>query len=159
MARKSIFELDLVRIARWHRRCSLLLVAMILVWVGMILMMVNSVALPAVVEFGISVFFFVSVVVSVWFVVMQQISMGGNVVSVILYGLLAVVMSVFALVVVASTGGTILRLAGVKTGFAGVSRDEMDKLRPGHCRGCGYSREGLELLQECPECERVPQVI
>jgi hypothetical protein len=159
LAQKSIFELDLVRIAKWHRRCSMLAAAMILVWIIFILVKANTVEMPTAVMISVVVFLYGGIAVSIVFIVALRRAMGSNIFSLILYGILALFFNVILLLAVASSAGIIMRLAGVKAGFLGVSPDSWDKLRPGHCRGCGYSRESLEILQECPECNRVPQVI
>jgi len=159
MAQKSIFELDLVRIAKWHRRSSLFAFVVILSWILLTLLSVNSINLPPSVAVGILIFFWFLVPVSMVLVIALQRSLGSSVLICILYGILTVFFSLLVLLASASNAGTVLRLAGAKPGFTGLPRDQWDKLRPGHCRGCGYSRESLEILQECPECRRVPQVI
>lgn len=159
MAQKTIFELDLVRIARWQRRSVWLVLVVILTMVGMLLASMNSIAIPEVVSVGVTVLYFVSLVVAVVFVVMLQRACGSSALELIFYGFLTIWLSFLMVLISTSRAGMILRLAGAKSGFLGVGKDQWDKLRVGHCRGCGYSREGLELLQECPECERVPQVI
>ncbi|MFK7883317.1 MAG: hypothetical protein AB8F26_03920 [Phycisphaerales bacterium] len=53
---------------------------------------------------------------------------------------------------------TKLKVDGAKVGLLGVPKSEYPKLRCGHCIGCGYDRSGLELLQTCPECGRIPDV-
>ena len=159
LAQKSIFELDLVRIAKWHRRCAILAGVMIVIWILNILLNINHIFMPELISVGLGAILLVSVVVSIVFVIALRRAMGSNIASLVLYGLITIFFNIIVLLAVASSAGIILRLAGVKTGFFGVPPDDWDKLRPGHCRGCGYSRESLEILQECPECRRVPQVI
>jgi len=159
VAQKSIFELDLVRIAKWHRLCSLLAGAMIVIWTINILLEVNDFSIPQYVSVSLTTILFASVAASIVFVIALRRAMGSNIASLVLYGLITLFFNIIALLAVASSAGIILRLAGVKTGLLGIAPDNWDKLRPGHCRGCGYSRESLEILQECPECRRVPQVI
>ncbi len=131
----------------------------ILIWVGWILLAVNISPFPVAIGAVMWVFYIGISIASVVLVVMMQRANGSGVLSMVLHGLLALPFGFLVLISSASSGGTILRLAGAKMGFFGVSMDETDRLRVGHCRGCGYSREGIELLQECPECRRVPQVI
>ena len=159
MAQKTIFELDLVRIARWQRRCVWLVLIVILTLVGMGLASLNSISIPEIVSVGVSVLYLVSLAVAVLYVAMLQRACGAGVLEMVLYGFLTIWLSFLMVLISTSRAGMILRLAGAKSGFLGVGKDQWDMLRPGHCRGCGYSREGLELLQECPECTRVPQVI
>ncbi len=54
---------------------------------------------------------------------------------------------------------SMLRATGVRLGLMGVSSDDVDRLRPGRCRGCGYDRSALDALAPCPECNRVPRVV
>lgn len=159
MAQKSIFDLDLVRIAKWHRRCSILAASLIMTLVILILVSLSTPEPPAVLVISLAVIFYGGIAVSIVFVIGLRRAMGSNILALIVYGVLALLLHVFLLLIIASNAGLIIRLAGVKSGFLGVPLDGRDKLRPGHCRGCGYSRESLEILQECPECNRVPQVI
>ena len=45
----------------------------------------------------------------------------------------------------------ILRARGVRVGVMGAPRAEIEKLRPGACRSCGYDLTGLDAAR-CPEC-------
>ncbi len=45
----------------------------------------------------------------------------------------------------------LLRSHGVRVGIMGVPGEELAKLRPGVCRGCGYDLAGLGDAP-CPEC-------
>lgn len=159
MAKKSIFELDLVRIAQWHRRSALVVWVLVLTWIGMILTSMNSIAVPEMVSFLVTIVYLLSLVLGMVFVVILQHACGASVLELVLYSILTLLLSFLMMIASLSRASTILTLAGVKPGFVGVKRDDLDRLRPGHCRGCGYSREGLEMLQACPECERVPRVI
>ena len=159
MAQKTIYELDLVKIAQWHKRCTILAILVFFIWIGLILLSANSIAVPGLVSFIVWLFYLVSLIASIVFVVILNRVCGSSAFEMVAYGIVTVFLSFIVLLASISRAGTILRLAGVKPGFAGISRDEIDKVRPGHCRGCGYDREGLGLLQECPECTRVPQVI
>tara|TARA_R110000744_G_C19093903_1_gene532787 strand:- start:145 stop:621 length:477 start_codon:yes stop_codon:yes gene_type:complete len=156
---KTIFELDLVKIAVWHRRAAWVALVTILMFVTMILISANSIVIPDLVSIVIGVFWIATVIAGGVLVIVLNRVCGSSWFETIAYGIASIFLWFLILIVSISRAGTILRLAGVKPGFAGVKNDQMDKLRVGHCRGCGYSREGLELLQGCPECERVPQVI
>ncbi len=159
MAQKTIFELDLVRIGKWHQRGTRLAITLFLTYIVFIVMELNGIGAPSVmssISWGV---YFVSLVLMIVFNIGISRACGSSVFAVVCYALASIMLSFLLLLVIVGRAGTILRLAGAKPGFLGISRDEWEKLRPGHCRGCGYSRDGLELLQECPECTRVPQVI
>lgn len=87
-------------------------------------------------------------------------AMGASIGLRIVYAILMFIPLVNLIVLlVGSTQATgMLRAAGAQVGLLGVAKSEYPKLRGGHCIGCGYDRSGLELLQPCPECGRVPQV-
>lgn len=158
MAQKSIFELDLIKLAKWHRRCSLAVITMIVVWVAAIFLSVYNVNNPNI-SIALWVFYLFTMLGSAILVFPTHRSMGYGVFSGLIWAFFALLIPFLSLLSIASTGGLILRLAGAKTGTLGVSKAHIDRIRPNHCRQCGYSREGLALLQECPECQRVPQVI
>lgn len=104
-------------------------------------------------------FFVLTAIVSAVLVGFTQHAMGHNILTSVVWALLSFILSFLVLLSTASTAGMVLKLAGAKIGFMGVSGNDLDRLRPHHCRGCGYSREGIGLLDPCPECTRVPQVI
>ncbi|MFG0246787.1 MAG: hypothetical protein ACF8MF_12140 [Phycisphaerales bacterium JB052] len=61
-------------------------------------------------------------------------------------------LSLIILLVINGKANTMLKQTGVKIGLMGVSKSEYPKLMPGHCRFCGYNREGLDPDAACPEC-------
>ncbi len=158
MAQKTIFELDLVRLAIWHRRCSIAVIAIIVVWVSAIFASIYNINNPNI-SYGLWAFHALTMLVAAAFVFSTHRAMGYSLLSGLLWAFFALLIPFLVLLSISSTAGLILRLSGAKTGTFGVSKDNIDRIRPHHCRECGYSREGLELLQECPECRRVPQVI
>ena len=158
MAQKTIFELDLINLAKWHRRCVLGVLTIIVVWLAAIFAAVYNINNPNI-SIGLWIFYAITMLGSAILVFPTHRAMGYGVLSGLAWAFFALLIPFLSLLAIVSTGGLILRLAGAKTGTFGVSSAHIDRIRPNHCRQCGYSREGLELLQECPECRRVPQVI
>lgn len=157
--RKTIFDLDLVKIGRRYRQvfwCLLGAIVALLSYVGL-MSFTGTGSMP--VQWGVTIFLWVVNIASIVFMVRLQSAMGVGVLGLILCVVLTFFLSFLVILATLSKAATILRLAGAKVGFAGVSDNELAKLQPGHCRGCGYDRAGLELLQACPECTRVPMVI
>jgi hypothetical protein len=70
--------------------------------------------------------------------------------------LLVPLVSLVIVALLSAQATSMLRAAGARIGLMGVPKEDFDRLRPGHCRGCGYNRQGLEPLQACPECNRCP---
>ncbi len=158
MAYTTIFEIDLVRLSVWHRRCSVAAVLIILYWVTFIIVAANGYAVPGFEV--ISLFFYgLTMVATLVLTYATHRAMGHGVFTCIIWTIAALFLSFLVLLSTASTAGMILRLAGAKVSTLGVSQDDRDRLRPKHCRSCGYSREGIELLSPCPECTAVPRVI
>lgn len=73
-------------------------------------------------------------------------------------GMFIPLINLFVLLHINSEATMLLRARGVKVGLLGAPKSEWPKLRAGHCRGCGYDRSGIEILAQCPECGRVPEV-
>ena len=99
---------------------------------------------------------------SIWVVVASvilQVKMKIGIPTIVLTVLVCLLLPWLVGFAIVSQASTILKLAGAKPGFLGFSQTERDKITPGHCRACGYDRSGIGLLDPCPECTRVPQVI
>ncbi len=163
---KTIFDIDLVALARWHRRCVVLVLGVLTCWVVLIVMTIGGLGSAGsaggftdLQQLVVSLVWLGLMLTTAVFVVFVLVAMRTSVVSIVLHVLLVFFIAPLVLLSVVSSAGRVLRLAGAEMGFVGVSRTEVDKLRPGHCRGCGYDRTGIELLEPCPECRRVPMVI
>lgn len=157
---KTIFDLDLVKIGRRQRPVFWCAVLSIGSFLGqMILPFVGTGQLGENLGLVFGLLWFAVAIASIVFVVRLQSAMGTSVLMLILYGIITLFLSFLVCIASYSQASTVLRLAGAKPGFLGVGESELAKLRPGHCRGCGYSRDGLQMLQPCPECTRVPLVI
>lgn len=155
---KTIFELDLVSLPKWHRACSIAVLVIILFGITLIFMGIYNAGLPGL-EVIAAVFYTITVLLSAVLTGFTQHAMGHNIFVSVIWALASFLLSFLVLLSTSSTAGMILKLAGAKIGTLGVSRDDLDRLRHRHCRAFGYSREGIGLLDPCPECTRVPQVI
>ena len=159
MAQKSILELDLLSIARHRKHLSIATLCIIVALIAYMIWLFNTPNMPIV---PLAISQILIGLLAIWVVVagiLLQVAMGVGVVTIVFTAFAAFFLPWLVGLALVSQATTILKLAGAKTGFFGLSTTEREKITPGHCRGCGYSREGLELLQECPEYQRVPQVI
>jgi len=160
---KTLFELDLVRIAKWHKRCFVLALVLLMSLILYFVLMANARYIAPggadILIIALQLAHILSLITAVVFVIMLQHACGRGVFTIALWAFITLILSVVAVASAVSSAGAILRLAGAKPGFAGFPKGEIDKLRDGHCRGCGYSRDGIGLLDPCPECERVPVVV
>jgi succinate-acetate transporter protein len=159
LAQRTIFELDLLAIAKQRAHATAAALTNLIYNIAWIIFLVNA---SNTAQVSILILWGLSISLTIWAVVsmvMLQIALGANPGTIVLYAILTLIFSFLALISAISQASTVLKLAGAKLGFIGVSESERAKITPGNCRGCGYDRTGLELLQECPECQRVPQVI
>lgn len=156
---KTIFELDLPRIARSHTELVVTLAVALLSLVAAVVLATTMGSPGGSLRLIFTGYYWALTIAMAVVVVRAQIALGAGVLSIVLYALITVFLSLLAIIACLSQATTVLRLAGAKVGILGVDSSERLKLRRGHCRGCGYDRQGLELLQTCPECNRVPMVI
>jgi pheromone shutdown protein TraB len=155
---RTIFEIDLVRLAKWHKACTYTILIIIVFWIAFVIFRFYGRPIPGI-EVIATIFYLATILVTSVLSGLTQRAMGHNLFTAIVWALASLLLSFLVLLSTASTAGMILKLAGAKTGTLGVGKSDLDRLRQNHCRACGYSREGIGLLDPCPECTRVPQVI
>ncbi|MFG0246786.1 MAG: hypothetical protein ACF8MF_12135 [Phycisphaerales bacterium JB052] len=159
MAQKNIFQLDLLAIVGARTHATIAAASFWVLLIALIIMSVNSPATTSPIELVLNFLLLGVMIWQVVAVILLQVAMGIGIVTIVLAAIVNLMLPMLVPLAVISQSTTILKLAGAKTGFAGMSQSERDKITPGHCRGCGYSRAGIGLLDPCPECTRVPQVI
>lgn len=157
MARRLTDGTDLVAVAKRQRE----LLWIILFGIGLYVLALGfagvSPAMAIVAGLLYLLFQLASIIQIVRLAAALQTSLGLRIVYILL--LFIPLLNLFVLLLVSGQANSVLKAAGVRVGFMGVPASEYPKLTTGHCRGCGYDRTGLELLQACPECGRVPQVV
>lgn len=156
---KTIFEIDLLAVAKARTHASIAAAVLWVFLIGLIISTFNNAANPSSLMMTMNFVYFGAVIWVLVATVLLQVSMGTAIPTIVLTAIVTLVLPMLVPLSVISQSSTVLRLAGAKPGFIGLSQTEKEKITPGHCRGCGYSREGIGLLDPCPECTRVPQVI
>ncbi len=157
MAFKRIDKLDLVQIADRQRTLLFVALGMLVANVVSITLFVTANQSSSTVLLGWIIQFALALV-GVVALVRLSLAMSQSVIVALVSGLLLVLPAFGLLILLAysNQASMVLNLAGARVGFLGVNASERDKIRPNHCRGCGYAREGIELLAPCPECGREP---
>jgi hypothetical protein len=148
------------QVASRQRWLLWIVLAMLLAYIGMLVgpMSLGRGGAPVFLLFG--GMYWVGLLAGLVMVILLMIAEGKHPVVIVLLSLLMFVpiINLLVLVHVNSEATMTLKAQGIKVGLLGAPKAEWIKLRPGHCRGCGYDRSGIELLAACPECARVPEI-
>ncbi|MBK7403577.1 MAG: hypothetical protein IPJ41_02805 [Phycisphaerales bacterium] len=109
---------------------------------------------------GVGILYWLCLLVGLVLVIRLMVAEGKHPVVIVLLSLLMFlpIINLLVLVHVNSEATLTLKAQGIKIGLLGAPKSEWAKLKPGHCRGCGYDRAGIELLGACPECGRIPEI-
>lgn len=149
-------EVDLIKVATRQRSLIWLILLSILAMVGFIaLLSVNTVA--GIILGGLLVVFQLLALIQT-FRLSAAMKSGYIMPVLLIFGIVIPFLGLIMLLLISGQANGLFKAAGVKIGFMGVPKSEYPKLTKGNCPGCGYSRDGLEPLQTCPECGRTPQI-
>ena len=156
MSMNNINEVDLIKVATRQRSLIWLILLSILAMVGFIaLLSVNTVA--GLILGGLLVVFQLLALIQT-FRLSAAMKSGYIMPVLLIFGIVIPFLGLIMLLLISGQANGLFKAAGVKIGFMGVPKSEYPKLTKGNCPGCGYSRDGLEPLQTCPECGRTPQI-
>lgn len=109
-------------------------------------------------SFAWSVISVIGGIASLWFVTRLTLAMKFHVARVVIYALLALApcMNILVLLSASSQASAMLKLAGLKVGFFGVSDEQILRvLSSNRCTKCGYILVHGERTPRCPECGAV----
>ncbi len=149
-------EIDLIAVARRQRE----LLWLILFGAGVYLVMIVSAVAVPMVAIGAVLVQLLFQLAGLVQVIRLSAAMGTPVALRVVYIVLMFLplIGLITLLVINGQANGLLKAAGARVGLMGVPKSEFPKFIRGHCRGCGYDRAGLEMLQACPECGRVPRI-
>tara|TARA_R110002126_G_C10194450_1_gene476264 strand:- start:66 stop:533 length:468 start_codon:yes stop_codon:yes gene_type:complete len=149
-------EVDLIKVATRQRGLIWLILLSILAMLGFFaLLSVNTVA--GLILGGLLVVFQLLALIQT-FRLSAAMKSGYILPILLIFGIVIPFLGLIMLLLISGQANGLFKAAGVKIGFMGVPKSEYPKLTKGNCPGCGYSRDGLEPLQTCPECGRTPQI-
>lgn len=149
-------EVDLIKVATRQRGLIWLILLSILAMLGFFALI--SVSSIAVLIFGGFLIIFQLLALIQTFRLSAAMKSGYILPILLIFGIVIPFLGLIMLLLISGQANGLFKAAGVKIGFMGVPKSEYPKLTKGNCPGCGYSRDGLEPLQTCPECGRTPQI-
>tara|TARA_R110002111_G_C5963484_1_gene369708 strand:+ start:352 stop:819 length:468 start_codon:yes stop_codon:yes gene_type:complete len=149
-------EVDLIKVATRQRGLIWLILLSILAMLGFFALI--SVSSVAVLIFGGFLIIFQLLALIQTFRLSAAMKSGYILPILLIFGIVIPFLGLIMLLLISGQANGLFKAAGVKIGFMGVPKSEYPKLTKGNCPGCGYSRDGLEPLQTCPECGRTPQI-
>lgn len=155
-------EIDLIQVANCHRGLIWLILLSILSMAGIFGLIAFNQSpgfMIIALVLGVGVFIFQIIALIQTFRLSTAMKTGYILPILLIFGIFIPLLGLIMLLLISNQANTMLKTAGAKIGLMGVPKSEYPKLRKGNCPGCGYSREGLEPLQTCPECGRTPQIV
>jgi len=151
--------IDLIKVADRQRGLIWLILLSILSMLGTFTFL-GAIPTPVVaLAFGVLVLLFQLLALIQTFRLSAAMKSGYLMPILLIFGIVVPFLGLIMLLLISGQANGIFKASGIKLGLMGVPKSEYPKLIKGNCPGCGYSREGLEPLQTCPECGRTPQIV
>lgn len=152
--------IDLLRVAKLQRSLLWMILLVLLASIGsMASFALQNMGASLIVFFGVMLVVLVIQILAIIQAFRLTIAVRASLaypILMVIFGLIITWIGLIMLVVINQKATNVLKAHGIKVGFLGVPKSEYPKFMRGHCRGCGYSREGLSSTMPCPECGHTP---